>query len=259
MGSEKEKPVSSSSSRITPEVANAVAAIRGLSVLDVSPDIEPGMPMWFLYEGPDISPTLVRETHGAVANRIALSEHTGSHVDAPFHFDPDGLTIAQVAADALFLRPYKKYVLADDDPQPGDLIGLERLKAAEARGAFQLCRGDVAVMEMGWDRYFPNGGDEREDGWWGRNQPGLSPEACEYLADVGVTAVASDTAACDVAAKDGEIVAGHGHSQYFLPRGILIVEGLRHLADVPTSGLMVALPLKINGGTGSPIRVLLLG
>jgi arylformamidase len=166
--------VSSSSSHMTPEVAEAIAAIRGLSVFDVSPDIEPGMPMWFLYEGPEISPILVRETHGAVANRIALSEHTGSHVDAPFHFDPDGLTIGEVAADALFLRPYKKYALADDDPQPGDLIGLERLKAAEARGAFQLHRGDVAVMEMGWDRYFPNGADEREDGWWGRNQPGLS-------------------------------------------------------------------------------------
>jgi kynurenine formamidase len=54
----------------------------------------------------------------------------------------------------------------------------------------------------------------------------LAPEACEYLADVGVAAVASETAACDVAAKDGEIVAGHGHSQYFLPRGILIVEAL---------------------------------
>jgi hypothetical protein len=83
----------------------------------------------------------------------------------------------------------------------------------------------------------------------------LAPAACEYLADVGVAAVASDTAACDVAAKDGKIIAGHGHSRYFLPRGILIVEGLRHLADVPSSGLMVVLPLKINGGTGSPVRV----
>lgn len=259
MTSEKEMPVSASPSQITPEVAEAVAAIRALSVFDVSPDIEPGMPMWFLYDGPEITPILVRETHGAVANRIALSEHTGSHVDAPYHFDPDGLTIGEVPADALFLRPYKKYGLADDDPQPGDLIGLERLKAAEARGGFQLHQGDVAVMEMGWDRYFPQGADEREQGWWGSNQPGLSPEACEYLASVGVSAVASDTAACDVAAKDGAILAGHGHSEYFLPRGILIVEGLRHLADVPSSGLMVALPLKINGGTGSPIRVVLLG
>jgi arylformamidase len=70
--------------------------------------------------------------------------------------------------------------------------------------------------------------------------------------------VASDTAACDNAVVEGEIGAGHGHSHWFLPRGILIVEGLRGLAKLPPTGLFVALPLKIKGGTGSPLRVLLL-
>ena len=67
-----------------------------------------------------------------------------------------------------------------------------------------------------------------------------------------------DTAACDVACRDGEILSGHGHAQYFLPNGILIVEGLQGLSKVPTSGLFLAMPLKIGGGTGSPVHVLLL-
>jgi arylformamidase len=239
-------------------IADALAVLRSLRVHDVSPTIEADMPMWFLYEGPQITPVLERATHGAAANRVALAEHTGSHVDAPFHFDAGGLTMDAVPADALLLRPYKKYDLSGEDPQPGELITLEQLRAAEAQAGFRLEPGDVAILQTGWDRYFPGGADEREPGWWGSNQPGLAPEACDYLADAGITAVASDTAAADVAARDGEILSGHGHGVAFLPRGILIVEGLRHLASAPASGLFVALPLKIAGGTGSPIRVLLL-
>ena len=55
-----------------------------------------------------------------------------------------------------------------------------------------------------------------------------------------------------------QIGHGPGHSSWFLPRGILIVEGLRGLANVAATGLIVAIPLKIKGGTGSPLRVLLL-
>ena len=94
--------------------------------------------------------------------------------------------------------------------------------------------------------------------FWGRNEPGLSEDACRYLAEAAVVAVASDTAGCDVPCVDGEIGFGHGHSSWFLPRGILIVEGLRGLDRVAATGLFVALPLKIAGGTGSPLRVLLL-
>jgi arylformamidase len=70
--------------------------------------------------------------------------------------------------------------------------------------------------------------------------------------------VASDTAAADIAVADGEISGAHGHVHAFLPRGILIVEGLTGLADVPATGLFIALPLKIAGGSGSPARVVLL-
>ena len=111
---------------------------------------------------------------------------------------------------------------------------------------------------MGWDRHWPEGPDGADGSFWGRNEPGLSEDACRYLAEAGVAAVASDTAGCDVPCIDGEIGLGHGHSSWFLPRGILIVEGLRGLAEVAATGLFLALPLKIRGGTGSPLRVLLL-
>jgi arylformamidase len=239
-------------------VAATLAALGRLTVHDVSPTIDADLPVWFMYEQPVITPIVRHDQGGAAVNTISLNEHTGTHVDAPFHFDAGGLTMSEVPVDALLLRPYCKYDLTPDDHQPGDLIGLEHLKAAEARGNFALGHGDVAILEIGWDKHLPGGTEGRERSWWGRNQPGLTEEACEYLADLGVCAVASDTAACDVAAVDAQMSAAHGHTSAFLPRGILIVEGLTGLAKVPATGLFLALPLKIADGTGSPLRVVLL-
>lgn len=213
------------------------------------------MPMFVAYEGPQLTRLFGHDEAGAAANRIALAEHTGTHIDAPFHFDRDGATIDEVAPDALLLRPYKKFDLSAAAPAPGELVGADALAQAARRGGFTLEPGDVAIIEMGWDRHWPT---DPDDSFWGRNEPGLTEDACRHLASAGVLAVASDTAGCDVPCLDGEIGHGYGHSSWFLPRGILVVEGLRGLAKVPATGLFVALPLRIAGGTGSPVRVLLL-
>jgi kynurenine formamidase len=233
-------------------VATLLDALRGLRVHDASPVIEPEMAMFMAYEPPEITRLFSHDERGAAANRIALAEHTGTHVDAPFHFDPDGLTVDLLAPDALLMRPFKKLDLSGEDPAPGQLMDAGALAAAAERAGVAIEPGDVAIIEMGWDRHVGDGA------WWGRNEPGLDESACRYLIDAGVAAVASDTAGCDVACADGEMGGGEGHAHWFLPRGVLIVEGLRGLAEVGASGLFVALPLKIAGGTGSPLRVLLL-
>jgi kynurenine formamidase len=235
-----------------------LTALAKFRIHDASPVIEPGMPMFVVYDGPEITRLFSHDEVGAAANRIVMSEHTGTHVDAPFHFDPDGLTMDRVAPEALFLRPYKKFDLSSLDAAPGELVGKASLDAAAERAGFAIEPGDVAIVEMGWDRHWPEHEGDHTHCFWGQNQPGLDEAACSYLAESGVVAVASDTAACDNAVVNGEIGTSHGHEHWFLPRGILIVEGLRGLANVPATGLFVALPLKIKGGTGSPLRVLLL-
>lgn len=246
----------------SPETLGAIDAIVGalgnLKVHDVSPTLHGEMPVWFMYEPPVVTPIVRHAEAGAAVNALSLCEHTGTHVDAPFHFDADGLTMAEVPVDSLLLRRYCKYDLTANDHQPGELVGVEHLQAAEAAGGFALQPGDVAILEMGWDRYLPGGPDGRAPTWWGSNQPGIAPDACEYLASHKPVAVASDTAACDAAAVDAELRGAHGHTHCFLPNGILIVEGLNGLAAVPSTGLFLALPLKIADGTGSPVRIVLL-
>jgi kynurenine formamidase len=241
----------------SPEAA-LLAALAELHVHDASPAIAPGMPMFVVYDGPEITPLISHEDVGVAANRIALAEHTGTHVDAPFHFDAEGATVDRLAPDVLFLRPYKKLDLTGENPQAGQLVGVEALRRAADRAHVELAPGDVAIVEMGWDRHWPSGPGDHTNSFWGTNMPGLDEDACRWLVDAGVVAVASDTAACDNAVLDGRIGDALGHKHWFLPRGILIVEGLQGLAAVPPAGLFAALPLKIAGGTASPLRVLLL-
>lgn len=239
-------------------LADLGVAIRSLRIHDVSPALSPGMPAFCFAPDLQLHSLGQHATHGAASNLLEIPEHCGSHVDAPFHFDPDGQTIDAVPVEALFLQPFKKFDLTPVDPQPGEPVDADHLHAAAERGGFVLAEGDVAILEFGWDKYLPGGQAEREPSWWGANEPGLTDAACELLAESGVSAVACDTAACDLTLVDGEVSGGAGHQRLFLPQGVLIVEGLKGLSEVEAEGLIAALPLNITGGTGSPLRVLLL-
>ena len=73
----------------------------------------PGMPLFFLYEPPAITPLFGHDEAGAAANRISMSEHTGTHVDAPFHFDREGLTVDQLPP----VSQLQPHTLCRDDRQ----------------------------------------------------------------------------------------------------------------------------------------------
>ncbi|MEV7731755.1 cyclase family protein [Streptomyces sp. NPDC088921] len=232
--------------------------LRSFHIHDVTPTISTETPMFGPVPAPQVQQPVQHATHGAAGNTWTIYEHTGAHVDAPYHFDPQGMTIDLLPADVLFLRPFKKFDLSAFDLQPGSPAGLEQLQTVADRDGISLETGDVAIVDFGYDKYLPGGTDERASTWWSHNQPGLTEEACVYLASTGVCAVASDTPACDLAVVDGEMSGGTGHTHHFLPQGILIAEGLTGLGNVPTTGLFVALPLKLAAGSASPARVLLL-
>ncbi|MGW6425074.1 cyclase family protein [Nocardia sp. NPDC055053] len=248
-------------SESTLTLTEIVAAVRQFQYHDVSPVYSPDLPLFFpmphiqveqlAARGPDVEISVA-------ANSWTLPEHSGSHVDAPCHFVSGGKCVDELPIDALFFRQFKKFDLTPEDPQPGEPVNRDQLIAAATRGGFSLAPGDVAIVDFGWDRYLPGGEAGKDETWWGLNEPGLTDDACEYLATAGISVVACDTSACDFSFRDGQITGSPGHTRWFLPNGILIVEGLTNLADVPATGVFVALPLKLGKGTGSPLRVLLL-
>jgi hypothetical protein len=131
------------------------------------------------------------------------------------------------AVEIVLLRPFKKYDVSAA-PERRRPIGLEHLKAAEARGGFRLEAGDVAIVQTAAAPHAP--------------LPELSGQACGYLTRKGVAAVAWDALALthDIAAET------------------LTIDGLRHLADAPSSGIALALSVVFPGAAGPGLRVLLM-
>ena len=237
-------------------------ALRTATFYDVSPVIDERLPTFPGH--PSITVEADSRTHardGYFLQRLCLGEHVGSHVDAPAHAVA-GLadrTIDLYPVDR-FIAPYVKYDLSQYAPGPGDLVSRATLEAVEDRDGFVPQAGDIAIVQFGWDRYFrPQSENADERLWWIRNAPGLAEDACAYLAGRGVTGVGSDTATCDAAVVDGTITSAVGHNHTFLPNEILLFEGLIGLGAAPARGVFLGLPLRIRGGSGSPIRAVLVG
>ena len=235
-------------------------ALRDATFFDVSPVIDERLPVF-----PGHPPIEIREgerTHdrdGYFLQHLALGEHVGSHVDAPAHAVSrlSDRTIDRFPVDR-FIAPYVKFDLSALGLGPGDLVGAAQLAEAARRDRLALRPGDIAIVQFGWDIHLhPESDDADERGWWIRNAPGLDSDACEFLADLKVVGVGSDTATCDCAVVDGVITSDVGHSRWFLPNEILLFEGLVGLGRAPATGLFIGLPLRIRGGSGSPIRAVL--
>jgi kynurenine formamidase len=133
-------------------------------------------------------------------------------------------------------------------------VTAEDLAAAADRAGVEVRRGDVALVRTGWSRHFDDAATYlgTTDG-----VPGATPEAAQWLADAGVVATGADTTAYE------QIKPGAGHSVLPAHRVLLVESGIHiieHLAleEAAAQGLtefvFVMAPLRIVGGTGSPVR-----
>ncbi|MVU78129.1 cyclase family protein [Nocardia sp. ET3-3] len=220
---------------------------------------------------------MVRSDGGSAANELIVTGgHVGTHIDALSHVSHEGLLHGGVAADraqrgGVFHEHgaehlpglLRRGVLLDVarvhgvDTLPGGYeITVEDLRAAVKHAGTQPGSGDVALVRTGWSRLF---GDR--DAYLGvaSGVPGVGLEAARWLAARGIVATGSDTTAYECIPPR----AGHAvlpvHRVLLVESGIYILEhlALEALAD---SGLVefafLLAPLRIVGGTGSPVRPL---
>jgi len=238
-------------------VDDLVAAIKQFTVVDLSPVLATNMPKWTTH--PDLGiVTDARnfEQHGYFLQALYLPEHVGCHVDAPAHGlrDHPERTIDSYAPMAISGRAKKADVSAREW-MPGELLTLAAFQAVAERGRFDVEKDDIVFVDFGWDKYLLEAERDPEVGrWWGGNTPGFDEDLCRYLKEVGVKAVGTDTCSADIASVNGKVTSAFGHQEYFFPNNILILEGVFNLRLVPSVFYFLAVPLKIKGGSGSPLR-----
>jgi arylformamidase len=233
-----------------------IEAIRRAQIFDASPLIWNGTPIFPGHPPVEIdSQARTHERDGYFLQTLSLGEHTGSHADAPAHAlpGPSRQTIDAIPVD-WFVAPCLVYDLSGLGLGPGDVATADDLREAEQATGHAFEPADAALIHFGSESHHLDEGGT----WWAANAPGLAADACAYLVDRGAGLVSSDTATCDTAVRDGMIVSDVGHQIYFLPNGIPIIEGLVGLDTVPPRGIFVGAPRKVSGGSGAPLRALLI-
>lgn len=192
------------------------------------------------------------ESMGDVArmNQLVLGEHTGTHVDSPCHFpisgEHAGMSVDRLDVDVLTGRCVT--VRLDPPPECNDMVGPEALLAWEAQhGAIRS--EDIVLLDFQWahSRWALHADGFRHlDGW-----PGIAQEMASLLVERRVRAVGTDCVSLDSA--DGGRGALPAHFT-LLSAGILILENVANLDQVPPVSYFLAFPLRIANGTGSPLR-----
>jgi len=190
------------------------------------------------------------------ANNFSGAEHGGTHLDAPIHFAAGKWTVDQIPLDRLIgdvvVVDVSAACAADADHQVSvaDLTAWEQAHGAIAPGTIVLLRTDFSKRWPDAATYM--GTPDRGDAAVSKlHFPGLHPEAAKWLADARqVKAVGLDTASIDY----GQSTLFESHRTLY-ERNIPAFENLTNLDQVPARGAtIVALPMKIKGGSGAPLR-----
>ncbi|MEZ2453697.1 cyclase family protein [Raoultella planticola] len=177
---------------------------------------------------------------------LHMGDHCGTHVDAPAHFIADGTTIETVAAQRLIGRG----IMIDVSfLQPSQEIALSAIKDWEARNG-AVNAGDIVIFRTGYDKKWRNRPDHQA---FIVDWPGLSADGARYLIDKGVNAIGTDAMSLDAYTN-----ADYPSHHIVLGAGALIIENLANLDALPHTFLFLALPLRIKGGSASPIRAVAL-
>jgi kynurenine formamidase len=227
--------------------------------IDLSYEFSPETVYWPTAKTFDLQVESAGPTPGGfyyAANNLSTSEHGGTHLDAPRHFAEGKWTTEQIPLDRLIgpavVVDVSAAAAADRDYQiaPAVLENWERDHGAVPPNAIVLFRTGWGARWPDRTRYLGTS-TLGQEGVAQLHFPGIHPDTARWLVARGVDAVGIDTASID-----------YGQSKTFETHQILCAanipafENVGQLDRLPVTGsFVVALPMKIRGGSGGPLRV----
>jgi len=255
--------------------------VRGRKVFDLGVELFPGMP-----HVPTHSPFMYQmvRTHGdlmygqgvtAALDIFSMSCHTGTHLDGLGHFAKDlclygGIPADQGQSKTEGIKPHgiervvpilRRGILLDVAANQGremlagtQTVGVKDLEAAARESRVRVQAGDAVLVRTGWIRLWP---DQRRYYAVQTGQPGLDLEAARWLTDQGAAIIGSDNFAVEYMPSQDNAHPVHVHCLVEKGVHLLEVAALEELSRTKTyEFLLVVVPMKIRGGTASPVRPL---
>jgi kynurenine formamidase len=236
--------------------------LDGYQLVDLSHTYDEGTLYWptspSAFEKTELNFGEVEAGYFYSAYSVCTPEHGGTHLDAPIHFAAGGasteaIPLANLIAPAIVID-VRKQAAAERN---------YRLSVADVRRFEtehgEIEKGTIVLLRTGWSEYWPDAtgylGDDKPGDASHLEFPGYGADAVRLLAeDRQVAVLGVDSASID-----------YGPSQDFIAHriaaaaGVTNLENLTNLDQLPATGAtVVALPMKIGGGSGGPARVVAL-
>ena len=264
----------------------ALASVKQGRVYDISHEIFMGAP----YMAPNQTPFLMsifgswrdtikrRRKLGAVNDagtnleRIEMTAHVGTHIDALGHFSKgDRLYNGYAAADVVTDWGLDQLGIEHAPPMitrgvlfdvagvtggahmaPGQTVTPDHLKRAADAGRFSVASADVALIRTGWGRYYGVDNARYLEG-----EPGLDVAAAKWLIEQGVMAIGADNMAVEVLPNPDKRLMMPVHQFALAECGVYLIENLaleELSANRVHTGCLILLATKMRGATGAPVR-----
>ncbi len=206
----------------------------------------PGDTRWF-----EAKVNATVEKNGYFTRSFWMLEHYGTHMDAPIHFPPGKIPLEQIPVEQFFGPAVVLDVRAEsakdaDYQMPAARVG----EWEKAHG--RIPEGAIVLLRTGWASRWPDVQKYRnQDAQGTMHFPGFSMEAAKLLIERKVNGLGCDTLSIDPGAA-ADVPVHH----LTLGSGLYHLENLRDLSEVPEAGaFLIAAPIKLEGGSGGPVRV----
>ena len=207
-------------------------------IIDLSVTVEPGMATWPTNPEIVLNDIQTFEKDGYKEEIYSSSTHTGTHLDAPLHMYPSGPSVDRIdmsylVQEGFCIRPKIN----------GSEIHLDAIRAEWKRDY----DGKAILINTGWDK---KRAKTRE---WQYEFPGLAEDTIDFLGEHGTKLIGIDTLGIEPASHNGFPVHT-GLEKY----GIIFIEDMvnLHMLQSGKPYLIVALPIKLKGASGSMARVI---
>lgn len=191
------------------------------------------------------------------AYRYSAAEHGGTHLDAPVHFAKGRHTVDEIPLEQL-MGPGIVIDMTSQCASNADYqVNVADFQNWERRNG-RIARGTIVLLRTGFGKRYPDrksylGTDERgADAVAKLHFPGLDPAAARWLTqNRAIKAIGLDTASID----RGQSTLFESHRILF-EKNIPAFENVANLDQLPVKGFsVIALPMKIKGGSGGPLRI----
>ena len=216
--------------------------MKAKRVIDLSFSIHEGMTTFPSHWHPRVEITQMGRhgTENRETRKLVLGTHTGTHIDAPLHFIPQGQSIDKIPPE----RFVGKAAVINLTPLPLS----HELSLSELKRKVGKAKNNILLLRTDWSLKW-------EDKSYYTNYPYLSLEAVRWLVERQTKLLGLDTPSPDNPNHNRHTELDSPNHKLLLSKDVILVEYLCNLAAIRSSEVdFIAMPLKIFGGDGSPAR-----